>query len=69
MDKKEKNYYTVTEVKEYVFFGALSLTTVHQLIKKGKIPSVTFLSKKLIPAWWVIEELEKANRKPSKESI
>jgi hypothetical protein len=64
MNENKKNYYTVSEVYENVFLGALSKTTIHQLIKKGKIPSVVFLSKKLIPAWWVLAEIEKANHKP-----
>lgn len=64
MNKTKKNFYTVKEVYDIVFGGSLSKTTIHQLIKTGKIPAVEFMTKKLIPAYWVDECLSKANSKP-----
>lgn len=65
MTEKKKNFYTISQVQELVFCGSLSKTTIHQLVKKEKIPSVSFMSKKLIPAYWVEECLAKANCNPS----
>ncbi|WP_110954728.1 helix-turn-helix transcriptional regulator [Anaerosinus massiliensis] len=65
MSEKKKNFYTISQVQELVFEGSLSKTTIHQLVKKGKIPSVSFMSKKLIPSYWVEECLAKANCNPS----
>ncbi|MGL5269032.1 MAG: helix-turn-helix domain-containing protein [Selenomonadaceae bacterium] len=64
MNGKKKNFYTVSEVCEIVFDGSLSKTTIHQLVRNGKIPAVSFMSKKLIPAYWVEDCLAKANCKP-----
>lgn len=59
MNAERKNFYTVSEVYNLVFQGALSKTTIHKMIRTGKIPSVEFMSKKLVPAYWVEECLAK----------
>jgi hypothetical protein len=60
MNENKPNFYTVTQVHDLVFRSALSKTTIHQMIRAGKIPTVDFLSKKLIPAYWVDECLAKS---------
>lgn len=63
MDENEskQNYYTVQQVYDVVFQKTLSKTTIHQMIKRGKIPSVQFCRKTLIPAYWVDECISKAH--------
>ena len=63
MDESKPNFYTVTQVHDIVFRGSLSKTTIHQMVRKKQIPSVEFLSKKLIPAYWVEACLAKAHGK------
>ena len=55
------NYYTVGQVYDLVFSQLVSKTTIHKLIRKGEIPSENFLQKKLIPAWWVEQQIQKAH--------
>ncbi|WP_196600382.1 hypothetical protein [Pectinatus frisingensis] len=61
MDEKKVNFYTVNQVYDKVFQGTLSKTTIHHMIKQGKIPSVEFVRKKLIPAYWVEKCIAKAH--------
>jgi len=56
----EQQFYTCKQVQELVFNGALSITSVYVMVKKGEIPSVKYLKKRLIPATWVKEALRKA---------
>lgn len=65
MHTEKKNFYTVSDIHKIIFFGSLSKTTIHTLIRKGKIPSVAFMSKRLIPAWWVENALKEANEAPN----
>ncbi len=58
---EKPNYYTVGQVYELVFSQLISKTTIHKLIRKGEIPSENFLQKKLIPAWWVEQQIQKAH--------
>lgn len=60
MTENKPNFYTVNQVFETVFQGAVSKTTIHQMIRRGKIPVVEFTTKKLIPAYWVEQCLAKA---------
>lgn len=55
------NFYTVNQVYDLVFQGTLSKTTIHQMIRQGKIPAVEFVRKKLIPAYWVENCIAKAH--------
>lgn len=61
MTENKPNFYTVNQVYEIVFQGTLSKTTIHHMIRRGKIPVVEFMTKKLIPAYWVDECLAKAH--------
>lgn len=56
-----KNYYTVKEVAQIVFSGALSITTIHNLIDRGTIPCEKFGKRKLILGAWVKEKIERAS--------
>ena len=62
MNTNKTNYYTVNQVYDIVFQGALSNTSIHQLIRQGKIPTVDFLRKRLIPAYWVEDCIAKAHK-------
>lgn len=59
-ENNKPNFYTVNQVHELVFMGTLSKTTIHQMIRRGKIPTIDFMTKKLIPAFWVEECLAKS---------
>lgn len=60
-NESKANYYTVQQVYDDVFQRTLSKTTIHQMIKKGKIPGVKFCRKTLIPAYWVEDFINKAH--------
>ena len=60
-NENKPNFYTVAQVHELVFRGALSKSTIHGMIRQGKIPTVEFMSKKLIPAYWVDDCIAKAH--------
>lgn len=55
------NYYTVGQIHDIVFSQLISKTTIHKLIRSGEIPSENFLQKKLIPAWWVEQQIQRAH--------
>ncbi|WP_418627482.1 hypothetical protein [Anaerosinus sp.] len=61
INENKPNFYTVNQVHQLVFQGSLSKTTIHHMIRQGKIPTVEFMTKKLIPAFWVDECLAKAH--------
>lgn len=54
---KKRNYYTAKEVLSIVFDGNISTTTLHKLLRRGDIPSTDFCRKKLIPAYWVEQQI------------
>ncbi|WP_273038488.1 hypothetical protein [Schwartzia succinivorans] len=56
----EQQFYTVKQVKDLLFNGALSITSVYVMVRRGEIPSVKYLNKRLIPGKWVRDELRKA---------
>lgn len=59
MMNNQPKYYSVKDVHNLIFVDALSLTTVHKLVKNGDIPSTQYLKRRLIPSWWVEAELKK----------
>lgn len=62
MPPEKRNYYTVKEVRALVFNDLLSLTTLHNLMKKGEIPYTNYCRKRLIPAWWAEQAIEAARK-------
>lgn len=52
-----KNFYTVNQLHE-LLEGTVSKATLHVMIRNGKIPSVAFMSKRLVPGEWVRENLD-----------
>jgi len=61
MTESKPNFYTVNQVHQLVFQGTLSKTTIHHMIRNGKIPAAEFMTKKLIPAYWVEDCIAKAH--------
>ncbi len=54
----ERNFLTPREVRE-VFDQQLSVSTINELIKAGKIPASKLGRKNLVPVWFVRQELMK----------
>lgn len=52
----EQNFYTVKQLYELLDHN-VSKTTLQVMIRNGKIPSVSFMSKRLVPGAWVRENL------------
>lgn len=52
----EQNFYTVAQLYELLDRN-VSKTTLQVMIRKGKIPSISFMSKRLVPGTWVRENL------------
>lgn len=52
-----QNFYTVKQLHE-LLEGNVSKTTLQVMIRNGKIPSVAFMSKRLVPGSWVRENLD-----------
>ncbi len=57
MASENKNYYQVKDVRQLVYSNQISQGTIMSLIHKGKIPTIRMLSRYLIPAYWVEEQL------------
>ncbi|MBO6305655.1 MAG: hypothetical protein J6M62_11380 [Selenomonadaceae bacterium] len=55
----QTKYYAIKDVHTLIFDGAISLTTLHKLVRNGDIPSSQFLKRRLIPSWWVEEQIAK----------
>lgn len=58
-EKKNRNYYTVKEVRKLVFDEQISLSTLHKLMNENKIPYIQLCRKRLVPAWWTENEIKK----------
>ncbi len=55
---EERNFVTPAEMRE-IFDGQLSVTTINELIRAGKIPVSKLGRKNLGPTWFVRQEIEK----------
>ncbi len=55
---QERNFLTPREMRE-VFDCQLSITTINELVRVGKIPASKLGRKNLIPVWFIKEELNK----------
>lgn len=60
---EQRNFYSVKEVREIVYNGNISNTTLHKLINTNKIPCIQLNKRRLIPASWVEEEIAKGHAK------
>lgn len=56
---KIRNFYTVKEMRELVYDNNISITTLHKLMNNNVIPFTQLCRKRLIPAWWVEQEIQK----------
>lgn len=50
---KERKFFTVSQLVEYLGQGVISRGTIYLMIKKGDIPTVRIGERILIPASWV----------------
>ena len=50
---KERKFFTVSQLVEYLRQGVISRGTIYLMIKKGDIPTVRIGERILIPASWV----------------
>lgn len=55
---QERNFVTPSEMRE-IFDCKISVTTINELIRAGKIPCSKLGRKNLIPVWFVRQEIEK----------
>lgn len=55
--QKEKLYYTLKDIREEIYQGAVSIATLQNMVHANKIPSVRIMSKIFIPKWWVDEQI------------
>ncbi len=57
---QNKLYYSVNEVRDCVYSGCVSRSTLLKMVHKDIIPSVRIMSRIYIPRWWVIEQINLA---------
>ncbi len=57
---EERNFVTPVEMRE-LFDGQISVTTINELIRAGKIPCSKLGRKNLIPVWFVRQEIEEGS--------
>ena len=58
---KERKFFTVSQLVEYLGQGVISRGTIYLMIKKGDIPTVRIGEQILIPASWVDQFINNAN--------
>ncbi len=58
---KERKFFTVSQLVEYLGQGVISRGTIYLMIKKGDIPTVRIGERILIPASWVDQFINNAN--------
>ncbi len=57
---QNKLFYSVNEVRDCVYSGCVSRSTLLKMIHKDIIPSVRIMSRIFIPRWWVIKQINLA---------
>lgn len=58
---KERKFFTVSQLVEYLGQGVISRGTIYLMVKKGDIPTVRIGERILIPASWVDQFINNAN--------
>ncbi len=56
---EQRNYITTQELRDCVYDGQISLSTINRLIRAGEIPTQKMGRKNLIPVAWAQSQLEK----------
>ena len=54
---KTKKWFSIKEIQEDLFDGAISKTTLLKRVADGQIPSIRFANKIFVPACWVEQQL------------
>ena len=57
MASENKNFYQVKDVRQVVFDNQVSNGTIMNMIHRGEIPTIRLMTRYLIPAWWVEQQL------------
>ena len=56
---EQRNYITTQELRDCVYDGQISLSTINRLIRAGEIPTQKMGRKNLIPVAWAQSQLER----------
>jgi excisionase family DNA binding protein len=56
---EQRNYITTQELRDCVYDGQISLSTINRLIRAGEIPTQKMGRKNLIPVAWARTQLDK----------
>lgn len=59
---KERKFFTVAQLIEYLGNGVISKGSIYLMIKKGEIPTVRIGERILIPATWVEQFMLNADK-------
>ena len=51
--KTERNFYDLSQLRKEVFNDLVSQAAIYQAIREGRIPSVRFGRRILVPASWI----------------
>lgn len=54
---EKKNFYTLAEIRRLVYSNNVSKSTIQTLVKRKVIPSYRVMSKILVPAWWLEQQI------------
>lgn len=65
LDYPKKLYYSIEDVRKYIFGNGISRTTLLKLIRKNDIPSVRIMSRIFIPQWWFNKQIQQAVEEPN----
>ncbi len=57
MTSENKKFYQIKDVRQLVYSNQISQGTIMSLVHEGKIPTIRMMSRYLIPAYWVEEQL------------
>lgn len=57
LENVERRFYTPKDLRELIDRG-VTVQTIHRYVHQGKIPSIRFGKRILIPAGWVAEYLK-----------
>lgn len=59
---KERKFFTVAQLIEYLGNGVISKGSIYMMIRKGEIPTVRIGERILIPATWVEQFMLNADK-------
>jgi len=54
---KDKMFWTLDEVRDQIYDGKVSKSTMFNMVRSGKIPSTRLVRRIFIPGWWVDRQI------------